>query len=228
FEGGDDLKGTIENELRGCYGDTLRASVVRPAEEAREAYPGDTGDEKLGACHEEMDDLNTRMRGLRDAGRAWWAWSAERGVLHDTVLALRADGEPTEMLPFRVADELGDKLVVVRSAGDGYAYCPRMTGGVGVGTSSPYNISPLLHPSARLSSLTSRSTLRQHHLRHPRHHVPLPEPIRRPIPPRDCPPSRRQRRGARLLRVRRPSLRPAARRLSKAGVCGRLPCFVVS
>lgn len=223
FEGANDTKGAIEDELKECYGEDLRAAVVRPADDAREAYPGGDGDEGLGACRDEMDEINTRLKELRDVGRVWWEWGAEEGVLHDTVLTLRADAEPREMPLFRAVDELMEKLVVVGSGDDGYAYCPRMTGGVAICTSdTPY----LPTPS---DFANTHSAPRPHHLWHPGGNGPLPEPARCALPRGDGPPRGRRRRGApRLFRVRRPTFWPAGRGLPAAGVCGRVPCLVVS
>ena len=140
FEGPDDMRGKIEDELRGCYGEELRAAVVRPAGELREKYRF-TNDTRLGVCKDEIDEVNARLRGLREAGKLWREWSAENGVPHDTVLAMRADGEAGAEVPqFRASGELRETLVVVRGQDDGYAYCPRMTGGVGIGKALPRRI----------------------------------------------------------------------------------------
>lgn len=134
YEGTADVKSKIEDELENCYGDELRAAVVRPVSELEEKYPGGEEDEKLGVCHGQVDGVSTRLKGLRDVGRMWWEWSAENGARHDTVLALRADGDSeVGVQRFRALDELHDKLIVAQSGDGDYAYCPRMTGGVGIG-----------------------------------------------------------------------------------------------
>lgn len=144
YEGADDVKGKIEDELKACYGEELRAEVVSPASKAEEKYPGGDEDEQLGVCHGEIHGANTRLKSLYNVGRAWWEWSAQNGVQHDTVLALRADLESEAEVPrFRALDELRDTLVMMRSKDDGYTYCPRMTGGVGIGMPSPNAISHL-------------------------------------------------------------------------------------
>lgn len=143
YKGADDVKGRIEDELKDCYGDDLRAAEVSPASEADEKYPGGDEDERLGVCHGEINGVNARLKGLHSVGRAWWEWSAENGVLHDSVLSLRADAGPEAEVPrFRALDELRDTLVMTRSGDAGYAYCPRMTGGVGIGMRSPPMPSP--------------------------------------------------------------------------------------
>lgn len=129
LEGEDDKEG-VEAELRACYGDALRSTAVLRAE----TPPSDSTDETLGVCAEELEGTDARLKNLRDAGKTWWEWGAEKGILHDTVLAVSADAKIGEgKAPrFRALEETGEKVVDV-GAGRGL-YCPRMTGGVAPGT----------------------------------------------------------------------------------------------
>ncbi|SPO00069.1 uncharacterized protein DNG_02921 [Cephalotrichum gorgonifer] len=163
FEDSDDgAKAGIEAELRGCYGDALRSVEVSPAPEAAEEDLDRHDGRELERCHEAVSGMSGRLESLYDAGRAWWEWSVRSGVLHDTVLAMRADvpfGREGEAPGFRALEELAGKLVVVRDPGAGYLFCPRMTGGVGIAASeyitygTPASMSHYLNLHATLPSV---------------------------------------------------------------------------
>lgn len=158
LEGEDDKEGVegVEGELRACYGDALRSTTILPAEAPA---PSSTADEP-GACAEELEGMDARLKNLRDAGKTWWEWGAEKGILHDTVLAVSADAKigEGEAPRFRALEETGEKVVDV-GAGRGL-YCPRMTGGVAPGTfhGFPPPFTPFHPPyTKRLSVRGSRS-----------------------------------------------------------------------
>lgn len=228
---GDDGAEAVEEDLRSCYGDALRSTTVRRAE-APAAF--NSTDELGAACAGELGGMDARLRNLRDAGRTWREWGAEKGVLHDTVLAVSADAEvgEGEAPRFRALEETGERVVDV-GAGRGL-YCPRMTGGVGPGTfhrlPPPFHIRCLSGRRSRVRRLTTHSTLRVYNVRLPLRNVPLPKPPRLALPLRLRPPRGAQRHRAQgLLRVRGPPVGPAGGGLSAPGTLrGGVPCCVAS
>lgn len=224
----------VEGELRACYGDALRSTTVLRAEAPASSS---STDETPGACAGELEGWDVRLKNLRDAGKTWWEWGAEKGILHDTILAVSADakigdGEPPR---FRALEETGQKVVDV-GVGRGL-YCPRMTGAITPGTfhnfPGPFHLfSTLLYQTFIWSKLghrlTTYSPLRPHNIRLPLRNVPLPKPPL--LPPRThLPRGIRRRRAKGLFRVRSPPVRPAGRGLPSPGALrGGVPCCVAA
>jgi hypothetical protein len=127
---------SVEAALRACYGGSLSAVAVAHVRDVEEAYPGGEEAAAMEPCGRKLRRLNNQLRTLERAARGWWAWSVERGQLHDTVMRIRPDtkfwGGEEERPRFRGVAEMGDALVLPHPKGEHYFYCARMSGRVGV------------------------------------------------------------------------------------------------